>query len=207
MYAAAKFELFQFDLAANPIASSKILIDSLDLTETSPTLFMDSKLAPDGKIYITGITGGNKLHVINNPDLQGLSCDLRQHSLILPTIDGVTVRANSFPNIPFFGNAPDNSVCDSLLMISSNREIEQYPVDIQLFPNPVAEILQIDFDYPVILEDMVVTDVAGRVLSEATSRVDLHTKKLDVSGMDNGIYYLTLVTREGLVTRRFVISR
>ncbi len=203
VYAAAKFELFQFDLMANPVISSRTLIDSLDLAVSSPTLFTFSKLAPDGKIYITGLRNGF-IHVINYPDLQGKSCGLSQHSLILPTVNGQQVKTGSFPNIPHFGPAPDNSVCDSLLFTTSTKEITHKLLELRLFPNPVSEIIHFELDKPAILKNVSIRDVMGRnVLDINIDKQD--TRAIDVGNLDNGVYYFFLGTNEGVLTSKFLI--
>jgi hypothetical protein len=59
------------------------------------TVFFMAQLAPNGKIYLNTTNSVRSLHVINQPDLPGDSCDVQQHAIQLPTLN-----AFSLPNFP-----------------------------------------------------------------------------------------------------------
>lgn len=69
-------KIFQFDLTADNIADSKILLATLP---QSPGAL---QLAPNGKIYIA-MAENDKLSVINNPDKIGTGCNLTVNSFDL----------------------------------------------------------------------------------------------------------------------------
>ena len=97
LYATTVSKLYQFDLEAADIASSKVLIDSLDI-DNFPNLgaiFYQNQLAPDGKIYIAGISSHLYYHIISEPDETGQACNFIQQGLLLPALNFVSI-----PNFP-----------------------------------------------------------------------------------------------------------
>ena len=103
--------LYQYDLHADDILSSEILLGTYD-GYMSPvnTFFFLLQLAPDGKIYMNSAATVNTLHVIHRPDLPGAACRFEQHGVQLPTLNNW-----SMPNFPNYRLGPlDGSPCDTL---------------------------------------------------------------------------------------------
>ena len=111
LYLTNTTSVFQYDLEASDLESSETLVAEYDGFE-SPliTNFFQAQLAPDGKIYICSNSSTDKLHVIEEPDLPGDSCRVRQHAINLPTLNLGTV-----PNHPNYRLGPlDGTACDTL---------------------------------------------------------------------------------------------
>lgn len=86
-------------MEATDIIASKEVVGIFDGT-VAPWFFASfyqCQLAPDGKICICAPNGVDVMHVINQPNEKGLSCDFQQHSIQLPTYN-----AFSMPNFPYF---------------------------------------------------------------------------------------------------------
>ncbi|MFM9949692.1 MAG: PKD domain-containing protein [Saprospiraceae bacterium] len=111
LYVSSYLRVFQYDLWADDIAATKDTVAVYDgFTSPFPTRFYLSQLAPDGKIYINAPNGVDVMHVINNPNLPGDSCDVCQHCVQLPTYN-----AFSMPNFPNYRlGALEGSPCDTL---------------------------------------------------------------------------------------------
>ena len=114
LYADDNTHLWQWDLMADDIASSQILVDTFDgFIEPGGfgTRFGPMALAPDGRIYIAPSSGGSKrFHVIDRPDLPSPDCRFLQRNIFLDKWN-----ARSMPNIPNFRLGPiDGSPCDTL---------------------------------------------------------------------------------------------
>lgn len=110
LYVSASRYVFQYDLYADHIPSSKEIVAVYDgFVSPFSTRFYQQKLGPDRKIYISTPAGTNALHVIHQPDQKGLACDLRQHDMLLPTYN-----AFQMPNMPHYRLGPlDGSPCDT----------------------------------------------------------------------------------------------
>ncbi|MFM9946922.1 MAG: PKD domain-containing protein [Saprospiraceae bacterium] len=111
LYLSSFRSIYQYDLWADDIASTKDTVAVYDgFMSPFATAFYLAQLAPDGKIYINAPNGVDVMHVINNPDLPGDSCDVCQHCVQLPTYN-----AFSMPNFPNYRlGALEGSPCDTL---------------------------------------------------------------------------------------------
>lgn len=98
--------LYQFDLEAEDIEASRVLI--------SPSIngwaYFLAQLAPDGKVYISHQGTQDSIHIIHQPNRRGHACGFVHLGQPLP--------ANTFrtmPNFPYYGLGPlDGSPCDTL---------------------------------------------------------------------------------------------
>jgi len=113
LYVSSFRYVYQYDLWASDIEASKDTVAAWDGFFVPPvfaTTFFLAQLAPDGKIYISANNSVPYLHVINNPDLPGDSCDVCQHCIELPTWN-----AFSMPNFPNYRlHHLEGSPCDTL---------------------------------------------------------------------------------------------
>lgn len=96
-----------------------------------PTHFSTAQLAPNGEIWLKSNSSNRYLHVIRQPNLRGDSCQVAQHAVKLPTINGF-----SMPNLPYprLGALP-GSPCDSLFTYSPAPP-EASSEGGWLYPNP-----------------------------------------------------------------------
>lgn len=106
--------LWQFDLEAEDIGESRVLVGEYDgFVHGSgfSTTFGPIMQTPDGRLYVVPTTASNEyLHIIDRPDEPGTACKLLQHAINLTVPQG-----RSAPNIPNYRLGPiDGSPCDTL---------------------------------------------------------------------------------------------
>jgi len=111
LYTSYRLAIDQYDLQAPDILASRQTVAEYDgFGDPFPTTFYQIQLAPDGKMYICAANGSKYLHIIHQPDLPGLACQVEQHGYQLPTYN-----ASSIPNFPNYRLGPiDGSPCDTL---------------------------------------------------------------------------------------------
>jgi hypothetical protein len=190
LYVSSYEYIYQFDLWASDIESTKITVAVYDGYQ-SPfgSKFYLAQLAPDGKIYLNCPNGENVLHVIHNPDEQGLACNVEQHGIQLPTYNGI-----SLPNYPNYRlGALGGSPCDSL--ITSTLEAEVETSQMKLRPNPVSSTLTITFDYKGV-EKIRLSSILGEQVLEAKVSNSSQELEIDVSHLPAGVYFCTLFTKK-----------
>lgn len=157
LYISAHKKVYQFDLQAQSISASRVLLGEYDGTMAPfATRFFQAMLAPDGKIYMTSPNGVYVMHVIHNPNEKGLACNFEQHGIELPThID--------FP-IPNFVHYRlldlPGSPCDTL-GINGTVSVQPPAVKtngtLRIFPNPAGT------DEPVRIESGELFDANDRL--------------------------------------------
>jgi hypothetical protein len=111
LYLGAGIHLYQYDLWAADILSTRTLVAEYDgFVDFNPTTFHSSQRGPDGKIYICGGVGTRFMHVIHNPDAPCPDCRIEQRGVELPTFN-----LGSVPNYPNYRLGPiGGSPCDTL---------------------------------------------------------------------------------------------
>jgi len=205
LYVPNVYDVLQYDLTSSNISSTAQIVAVYDsftsyIGSAPPlqTLFGLAALAPDGKIYISTGNSTVHLHVINQPDSVGLSCDLVQHGLQLPTY-----AFNTFPNHPnyFLGKIP-GSPCDTIPL---NTSIDEFPERIlKVSPNPTSDEFTIWFsvqDKPGIVE---IFDVNGTMVRKDYIVEWSQYKKLNISNLPNGLYFSRMSWNKKIVQVKII---
>ncbi len=172
VYAATGYYLYQYDLQAFPIASSKVEIAKCTCIP-SPLLgagFYCLQLAPDNKIYMGSLNNVDVLHIIHQPDEKGIDCQFQEAGFKLPTLNDFSV-----PNNPFYRlHESTGSPCDSLTLV-----MPPIPKDcngnIVIKPNPATDFTNLS----------VVDCRATRVEVFNTIGQLLYQKELDLKAGEN----------------------
>ena len=137
LYFSSSNYVYQYELLVNPISASMITISVYDkYVDRAPpfyTGFYLAQLANNGKIYILAGNDSRWMTVVNDPDSQGFSCNILQHSFLLPTYNAWTIP--NFPN--YFLGRESGSICDSLPFVSSHIERMKHS-DLPSFPNTIV---------------------------------------------------------------------
>jgi hypothetical protein len=181
LYIASKYQLFQYDTKATNIQQSmKVVgdINNIPLT-IEKGLLRFLKLAPDGKIYISGPISHRYLSVINRPNCPGILCDFKPHAVELPAFN-----YNGLPNNVIFEILPANYTCDSL-----PSPTQELPESITLSPNPTQGTININtttaFDSYIIINAM------GQAVQ--SGKWNAAQSEIDVAALPEGIYFVQLI--------------
>ena len=207
--------LFQYDLDAPNIASSKQVIAVLSSYEAS---MANMKLAPDNKIYITTgdeiasipypdslfTTINNNLSVINYPDSLGAACDFQPFSFNLGT-------GRSYFGLP---NNPDyelgawvGSPCDTLTTnLTPNPSPEEMGAWMQAWYNHEWNMIHVNASKLQGKKGVLrLFDMEGRVVFEKQAEVisgGYFTTEINMSGLANGVYMVYLVTEKEKISSK-----
>lgn len=77
---------------------------------------------------------------------------------------------------------------------------EKNQTSIQIWPNPAQDFFQFKSEY--IIEEIVISDYKGRLL--ARHKVKSQNGNIDLSGLANGIYFVTFRSNEGFAVHKLV---
>ncbi len=209
LYVSKFTKIFQYDLEAPDILASEQVVAEYDgfLDENGvPTRFYGLLLAPDGKIY-GNIPNFNSryLHVIDQPDLPGDSCNVIQHAIFLPADNFGTL-----PNLPYYRlYAAEGSPCDTMTTAAPWSPPAPAP-GIRVWPVPATDVLYFsaEGDWPEPL-DLHLYDAFGR---PALALPGLHVSpyaRIELGNLPAGAYFYTLTRRDGtsVKTGRVVRTR
>jgi Secretion system C-terminal sorting domain len=193
LYVTKSTELWQFDLWANDISESRVLIAEKDTsfkTENSQEFkaFYNCMLGPDGKIYMCGTGGHRYWNVIHQPNEKGKACDFRQHDIKLPTWNFASIP--NFPNYRLYDKK--GSPCDTLgINDPLSTEEKEKILPHKIYPNPTTGFLNIEIaqsDYQNI-EILVINSLGETILQEKVSN---NQQSIDLYSLPNGTYFYKL---------------
>lgn len=199
--------ILQFDLYTNDIESSVETVAIYDGFMQGPfeSIFTIMRLAPDGKIYINSYT--RHFHVINNPDIKGLGCDVKQHYLPLPQ------EPSTIPVYPNYRLGPiDGSPCDTLgLDATAVGEVQpkQAPTTYSILPNPAGETLtlQSKAKFPA-NANWELYDSLGKKVKTIALIPEGQNQPIPLDGLSAGAYfYVVKVEGRMLQSGKFIIQR
>jgi hypothetical protein len=189
LYLSLGRKLMQYDMSQEQYQSTRLEIDTFDgFHDPIHTTFFMLQNAPDGKIYMSATNTVRYLHVINDPDIRGIGCNFKQHSLKLPVHNNFGV-----PNYPNYRLGPlKGSPCDSLPVVGTDTEDE---IPLSLSPNPVSDELQIGYDLRGDYQHSIaeVWDMQGRLM--VRQPLDSYQNRTSLSTRDwlPGIYAVRIV--------------
>ena len=116
LYVNSLLEVWQFDLWAEDIEASKVLIATYDGYQSPfASTFFHAQLGPDCKLYYNSSNGVDVLHVMHNPNAKGLACNFEQHGVSLFTSHGA-----SLPYFPSYRLDTDFPVCDTTRLVATS---------------------------------------------------------------------------------------
>jgi hypothetical protein len=195
LYIGSADSTWQFDMQAPDVFESQTLIGVYDGAGTktgSGYYFSFMWLAPDGKIYMSvSAQLGRKLHVINNPDLLGIACDLQQHSIDIPTYNDQTTPTP----INYDLKQEPGSPCDTLGVGLQQLKIKD--LELQIFPNPSSGKFSMEYLPQTKSGMLYVYDMQGKEVYREYVSPYTSIKNLDLSAkLANGTYGVSLVFGE-----------
>ena len=136
LYGSSSFYMYQIDASSNQPDTTLTTVATWDgFNCPNPpfaTRFFIQQLANDGKIYSSTGNGTCAMHTIESPDSAGISCNVLQHSIILPTYN-----VGTMPNHPNYNLGPlIGSGCDTLTSV--NEYFQSSPLNLNVYPNPIV---------------------------------------------------------------------
>lgn len=199
LYADYLLFVSQFDLTVPNISASIQTVAIYDgfIANTATTQFWMPQLAPNGKIYISTLPGTSFMHVINDPDSLGISCNLIQHAINFPVSANISV-----PNFPNYRLGPvDSTYCDSL---SAVEDLQINESAVLIFPNPASENISIRCEKRnEQVRDVFVFDSIGKMISD----LKISENTIDVLDFVEGIYFVIIETNRGRYFKKVMVAR
>jgi len=157
------------------------------------TYFGKMTLGLDGKIYISTYNSTWYYHTIENPNEKGVACNVKQHSIKLPT-----VNHGSGPYYPNYRMGPID--CDTVGTKYVNEKF-----DIKVFPNPVGNELSIGVFNISGVYTLKVHDLNGNQLYSTMIQAGEPLGKIVTEDWPSGMYIVRMINENGVgVVKKFV---
>jgi hypothetical protein len=195
-------EVHQFDLMDTHVQQSIIRVGMEDTLHS--TMFEQSQIGPDGKIYIGNFNGStNSLSVVNNPEEKGLQCNFTYHS---DTIKG-SLAVNGIPNMPNYHlGALIGSACDTITAIN---EVNTTYTNAYFFPNPASDYAKLFLNFATQeTGELQLYDLRGRVVLNYSIIPDKAVQEINLKSVNSGTYLYSFQTANGFHnTGRLVVLK
>lgn len=72
-------------------------------------------------------------------------------------------------------------------------------INFNIFPNPAISTIQLDYPSDIEITDLIIINVQGQKYP-----VTLLNKTIDVSNLSTGLYFITIETNKGVITKKFI---
>lgn len=187
LYLSTQYFIYQFDLFSSNIPNSKIKVATFDGFSSPPqfyTTFYLMQLSIDQKIYLSCGYGTDYIHIIDNPNALGTTCNIIQHGLQL-----LDYHAFEIPNQPYYNlGALTGSICDTLTTIFNPHSLFNF----SFYPVPAQN--EITFRYFVNegkAFQLTIYDTYGKnwFTKKYISKGGINQNVIDTKKLPNGIYY------------------
>ena len=173
------------------------------------TDFWQMYLAANGKIYICSGSSVIDMHYIDSPDSGGLSCNVVQHGLHLPTYSG---RGHVLHPNYYLGC--DTSLGCPCLSASSIQEFTNHDFKFSLSPNPTNGNVKIMYLLPNTSAGLVgasgvfeIYDVEGRKVFTYNLSPWSTLQHFNLSFLHDGVYSCVIKSGGYMVSRKLVVIK
>lgn len=196
LYASTNTKIFQYDLEAIDIESSMEVVgiwDGYIYDKYYSTSFCDMQLAPNGKIYISCASGNIFLHVINDPNMKGDSCNFKLRDVTLPTY--IACGLGNYPN--YLLGRDVGTICDSLTSIIDYKSNYLF----EIYPNPTDGRLYVENQFGNHSEALhfKISNLSGEIIVFKELPTSQSTWEYDFSFLKPGVYFIQFYKNDRLV--------
>ena len=203
LYVNSLLEVWQFDLWAEDIEESKVLVATFDgYASPFPSTFLNAQLGPDCKLYYNSSNGVDVLHVMHNPNAKGLACNFEQHGIQLHSSHGI-----SMPYFPSYRLDTDFPICDTTRLVATSTYYPPPSTD-QVWataPNPTDGLVYISTNTALRSDANIrLFDQSGRLLQTEPMTQGTKTKAIDLSEYASGIYFYQVIGEDVYHVERVV---
>ncbi|KAA3628519.1 MAG: T9SS C-terminal target domain-containing protein [Bacteroidetes bacterium] len=105
-----------------------------------------------------------------------------------------------------FAEVIETESSESARIIESTENIS----DVKMFPNPTSGLMNVTFDIEETSEvQLIVTNITGQVIHSRDLQINAgeYKTEIDASGFGQGIFFLNIATKDGVITQKFVVVR
>ncbi|MBX2926309.1 MAG: T9SS type A sorting domain-containing protein [Saprospiraceae bacterium] len=204
LYACYNWVLYQYDLWAQDVAASRILVAEYDgYADPIPTHFYMMQLGPDCKLYMF-CSSCTTIHVIREPDLPGLACEVVQNDIQLPW----GMRGGGAPTFPNYRLGAIGEPVISCGPISGTATPPPVEAGLHLYPNPAGIAITVEWEgAPVSAGMITVRNSMGKEVLQAPAAFFSGRTELRINTLPPGWYSLYVQAGAERRVARLVVQR
>jgi len=202
LYVNTNKDIYQYDTwSIGNINNSRFVVATWDTAVNASYKFYHQLLGPDGKTYVTNWTSATYLHVITNPDSQGIACNVVQGALQLPVFN-----SKEMPNATNYSLGPvTGSVCDSLTSVG---EMISHDIQLQISPNPSNG--QFSITYGLVKNkdgELKICNILGELVYKQDLPQWSSLQRIILKNVKSGIYFINITSGGNTVTEKILVNK
>jgi len=194
----------QYDTSLIKLNTADISINSSWLGMAGTDLISIHKDFYDNGVIQVAITRTDGIDVSGNGQIGSFDFTIQDDIMLNKgnsnfNFDVINVRMIDYSNteIPVSPQA-------TTLSITTNVENQYLDKLAKVYPNPAQTLINIEMDN-VVIEDIIMRNLAGQVVK--TQNVQRNQATVDVQGLPDGIYTISVITKEGILNKKVVILK
>ena len=79
--------------------------------------------------------------------------------------------------------------------------------NLRIYPSPASDQLQLHLNGSDLMEEVLITDLTGKLLWRSADQLHTEHTQVDLSGFPNGLYVAVARTQNGQIVRKFEVLK
>lgn len=126
---------------------------------------------------------------------------------VCQVINQATTKVKTTSGQPITDLSDDDSFDEddpTIVELPKNLSTESVTLEnnITIYPNPATDIVTISNPTAIQLESFLIHDTQGRIVKKSFST----SESIDISSLQNGIYFITIKSLEGAITKQLIVT-
>jgi hypothetical protein len=198
LYIPTSLKVWQYDLESSDVAASRKTVAVYDgFTAPFATTFYQAMTTPEGKIFISCTNSNKYMHIIHNPNEEGIACNIEQHGFQMPTVQWISIP--NFINYRLW-DIP-GSPCDTLGIdvppVVSVSVPTNEPFSLLISPNPSTGSFDLTLPSNFTSGKIRIFNSTGILVLEKSVYLIQKSISLDFSNQSMGMYFIALSNENG----------
>jgi len=125
--------------------------------------------------------------------------------------DGISINSDNLYGVTSSGEYVKFKAEELIVPITTNdqnlQELKYTENHLVIYPNPIQDVLQFEALGDNVIENYQIVDITGKTVRNVPVVSDNPIQRADVSSFSNGVYFLSVMTNNGLQTKKFEILK
>ncbi len=131
---------------------------------------------------------------------------------VISNLSGTTTVNQNYPAIGFQTNVAISIYTYDPTAVGIQEQVSNSGTNaLGLFPNPANN--EINFSYSLAQKENItfeIFDIAGQIVktvSQKEEEIGVHTETISTENLANGVYFIRLTTKNGIIDKKFIVCR
>lgn len=118
---------------------------------------------------------------------------------------GTHISNTAFIYFDFNSPVVTNTTTNTIALTTGVGDVRYTIFDVRLFPNPTNDFVNIAVDEAMVKSKLTITDITGRKIT--VTQIEHRVTKIETSTYTNGVYFVTVESEKGRITKKLVVEK